>query len=109
MDLSALAQQALANVDLTSLATRVGVPPSIVEQVVGALLKYLGEPGDTVQQASAETGVPADRVGAILQQLGGEDALGKLGGLGGLAGGLAGGLGGLGGLAGGLGGMFGKK
>ena len=102
MDFAALAQQALANVDVTAIAARVGLPPDMVKMVVGALLKNHAEPGDTVGQAAGETGVASDQVGAILQQLGGADALGKLGGLGGLAGGLDG-------LAGGLGGMFGKK
>lgn len=106
MDFAALAQQALANVDVASIATRVGLPPDLVKMVVGALLKYQAEPGDTVEQAAADTGVSTDQVGAILQQLGGADALGQLGGLGGIANALPGGLGGL---AGGLGGMFGKK
>lgn len=103
MDFAALAQQAARHVELPALAAKVGLPPDVVQMVLGALLKNNAEPGDTVQQASAETGVPEDKVAAILQQLGGAGALGKLGGL---TGSLPGGLGGL---AGGLGGMFGKK
>lgn len=103
MDFAALARLAAQHVDLTAIAGRAGLPPDMVELVVGSLLKNHPVSGDTVEQAAAETGVAPDQVSAVLEHMGGADMLGKLGGL---AGNLPGGLGGL---AGGLGGLFGKN
>ncbi len=89
------AMSALGGMDLSALAAKVGLTPEKVQMVMGALAKFQGQPGDTAQQAAAETGVDQSKVQQLIEQVGGEGALGKLSGM-------------MGGGAGGLGGMLGK-
>lgn len=87
--------QVAGNVDVASLAARVGLSPEQVEQAVQALGAAHAAPGDTVETAAADTGLPPDRLQQIVQHLGGEGVLGRVSALlgeqgGGLLGGLAG-------------------
>lgn len=100
--LDGLLGQVAGNVDVANLAEKVGLPHDQVEQAIAALAEAHPQPGDTVNQAAATTGLPADALQAIVAHIGGEGALGRFAGL--LEG--QGGLAGLGGLASGL---FGKS
>lgn len=97
--LDGLLGQVAANVDVKNLAEKVGLPPEQVEQAIQALGAAHPQPGDTVETASAQTGLPADQLRQIVAHLGGEGALGRLSGL----------LGAQGGALGGLGKMFGQS
>ena len=82
-----------------NLAAKVGLSPDEVESALAALGKAHLEGGDTVQSASAATGLPTDKLGAILDHIGGEGSLTRfasmLEGEGGLEGSLSAALGGL--------------
>jgi len=106
--------QAGENPIVQNLAAKVGLSPDQVAGAVAALTQAHTEPGDTVDSAAQQTGLPTDTLNQLLEHLGGEGALSHLAGaLGGAEGegGLSGMLGKLGGLAGGPegeGGMLGK-
>ena len=63
--------------ELENLAAKVGIDPKMAEQVVAALSEAHQQPGDTVQQAAARTGLDAGVVGQIVDHIGGEGSLGK--------------------------------
>lgn len=93
------------NVDIKNLAAKVGITPEQAESAVMALGKAHTAPGDTVDTASAETGLDSGILGQIVGHIGGEGSLGQFASL--LQGGEGGGImDKLGGLAGGL---FGGK
>lgn len=73
-----LAQATGGNLDIQALAQRVGLPPEQAEQAVAALGQAHQQDGDTVQTAAENTGLPADKLSAIVQHMGGEGALGQL-------------------------------
>ncbi len=75
-----LANKAMG-LDIGALAAKVGLSPDQVRQVLTALGKHHPEPGDTVAGATADTGLPRDKVESVLAQMGGEDALAKVSGL----------------------------
>ncbi len=93
---------AMGGLDLEGLAAKVGLTPEQVQQALAALGQAAPQPGDTAGAAAAQTGLPTDKLQALLAQVGGEEMVAKVSG-------MIGGAGGLGGLAGGLGGMFGKS
>ncbi len=66
------------NVDIASIAGKVGIDPAMAEKAVAALGNAHAQPGDTVEAASAQTGLDAGKLGQIMEQLGGEGALGQL-------------------------------
>ena len=81
----------LGGVDVDGLASRFGLDPDQVKQVVGTLAqKVAGEgkpPEQATGEAAAETGVPHETIQAMLPQLmaalgGGDGLAAKLGGLG---------------------------
>lgn len=85
---------------LDGLAARVGLTPEQVQMALQALGRAAPQPGDTADQAAAETGLPVGPLQQILAHLGGEGELSKItaalggdsgGGLGGMLGGLLGG------------------
>ena len=93
--LDGLLGQLGSNVDVANLAARVGLSPEQVEQAVHALGVAHPQPGDTVQTAAAQTGLPQDQLQQIVAHLGGEGGLGRFASLlgeqgGGVLGGLAG-------------------
>lgn len=79
--------------DIASIATKVGLSEAQAKQVAQAVARFAGQPGDTAEQAAAETGVEKGKVQQMLDLGGGEGAVAKIGGL--LGGGGLGGLGGM--------------
>ncbi|WNO54594.1 hypothetical protein [Stakelama saccharophila] len=76
--------------DIGALAAKVGLSEQQAKMVLQALAKFANQPGDTAEQASAETGVEKSKVEQLLSAVGGEGAVAKLGGA--LGGGGLGGL-----------------
>ena len=97
--LDGLLGQVAGNVDIKNLAERIGLSPEEVERAVHALGAAHPQPGDTVQTAAANTGLPEGKLQQIVEQLGGEGALGRFAAL----------LGEQGGMGNALGGLFGKS
>src|SRR3546814_1275163 len=75
--LDGLLGQITNNVDIANLAAKVGLDPAQVEQAVSALAQAHPQPGDTAEQAAATTGLSADSMRQIVDQIGGEGALGR--------------------------------
>ena len=63
--------------ELVNRATKLGISPEMAERAVAALGEAHQEPGDTVQQAAAKTGLDAGVLSQIVEQIGGEGSLGK--------------------------------
>lgn len=49
--------------------------------MIAALGQQQAQSGDMAEGAADQTGLPLDKIQALIAQIGGEDALGKLGGL----------------------------
>ena len=79
--------------DLGAIATKIGLSEAQAQQVTAAVARFAGQPGHTATQAADDTGVERSKVQQMMDMVGGEGALAKVGGM----------LGG-----GGLGGMLGK-
>lgn len=102
------------NLDVSGIASQLGIDPSVAQTAIAALGAAHGQDGDTVQAASDATGIDADTLNQVVGALGGHEGLGQvaqaLAGspeaqnlLGSLVGGDAGGLAGL------AGSLFGSK
>jgi hypothetical protein len=63
--------------EIANLAAKVGIDPKLAEQAVAALGEAHQQPGDTVQQAAARTGLDAGTVSQIVGHIGGEGSLGR--------------------------------
>jgi len=63
--------------DVANLAAKVGLSPEHVEAAVAALAKFHPMEVDTAEGASAETGIPTDKLQEIIGHIGGEGALGR--------------------------------
>ncbi len=61
--------------DVTNLATKLGIDPAMAEKAIAALGKAHQAPGDTVETASAATGLPTDTLNQIVSAIGGEGSL----------------------------------
>lgn len=61
--------------DVTNLAQKVGIPPAMAEMAIAALAKAHPMQGDTVQLASAQTGLESSVLTAIVEHIGGEGSL----------------------------------
>lgn len=72
-----LGQAGGGDTTIQNLAEKVGLPPEQVEQAVAALGQAHGQDGDTVQTASENSGIPADKLSEIVQHIGGEGSLGQ--------------------------------
>lgn len=70
-----LGQASGGTVDMQTLAQRVGLPPEQAEQAVAALARAHQQQGDPIQTAAANTGLPTDKLSAIVQDVGGEGTL----------------------------------
>ena len=63
--------------EIANMAAKVGIDPKLAEQAVAALGEAHQQPGDTVSQAAAKTGLDAGVVSQIVEHIGGEGSLGK--------------------------------
>ena len=63
---------------IAGLAAKVGLSEEQVKSAMAALGKAHPEPGDTVADAAATTGLSADKLQDLVGQIGGENALGKI-------------------------------
>jgi len=63
--------------EIANLAAKVGIDPKMAEKVVAALGEAHQQPGDTVSQAAAATGLDAGVVSQIVEHIGGEGSLGR--------------------------------
>lgn len=79
--LDGILAQVAGNASVAGLAGKVGLTPQQVEMALAALSRAHHEPGDTVSQASEQTGLPQDKLSQILGHVGGEGALGPLAGM----------------------------
>jgi hypothetical protein len=75
--LNSILGQVSKNATVQNLAARIGLSPEQVEQAIAALSKAHMSPGDTVETASKDTGIPADKLSRIVQHIGGEGSLGQ--------------------------------
>lgn len=92
--LDSIMQQVSGSPDTVSaLAEKVGIDPSMAEKAVAALGASHAEDGDTVELAAEKTGMDTGALSGIVDQLGGEGALGDIAGK--LQGGEGGGLSGI--------------
>ncbi len=77
--LDSIMQQVSGSPDtVASLAEKVGIDPAMAEKAVAALGASHGEDGDTVELAAQKTGMDAGALSGIMEQMGGEGALGDL-------------------------------
>jgi hypothetical protein len=67
------------SVDIANLATKVGLDPALAEKAVAALGAAHPQPGDTVATAAAKTGIDAGTLSQVVEHLGGEGALARVG------------------------------
>jgi len=63
--------------EIANMATKLGIDPKLAERAVAALGEAHGQPGGTVQQAAAKTGLGAGVVSQLVEQIGGECSLGR--------------------------------
>lgn len=75
--LDGMLSQIGSQIDVQAIAARVGLPADKVESVIGALGIAHSQPSDTVETAANASGLSADKVGEIMNQLGGEVAISK--------------------------------
>lgn len=61
--------------DVVNLAEKVGVSPSMAEKAIAALAHSHQMKGDTVELASAQTGLDTGVLSQIVEQIGGEGSL----------------------------------
>ena len=79
--LDGILSQVSGNATVAGLADKVGLSPQQVEMAVAALGQAHHQPGDTVTQASQQTGLPQDKLSQIVRHLGGESALRPIAGM----------------------------
>ncbi|WP_341631686.1 hypothetical protein [Sphingomonas agri] len=75
--LDSILGQVSENATIQNLAAKVGLTPEQVESAVAALGQAHAQEGDTVETASATTGLPADKLNEIVDHIGGEGSLGR--------------------------------
>ena len=77
--LDSIISQAGSDSAIQAISEKFGIDPSLIETAIAALGKAHAEPGDTVEIASAKTGLDAGILLQIVEQLGGEFVLGEIG------------------------------
>jgi hypothetical protein len=65
------------NVDVANMASKLGIDKSIAEKAIAALGQAHAEPGDTVEDAAAKTGLDTGVLSQIVDHIGGEGSLGE--------------------------------
>jgi hypothetical protein len=68
------------NLDIASIAGKVGIDPKMAEMAVTALGMSQPEPGDTIAGAAAKTGLDPATLSQIAEQLGGAGGLDQIAG-----------------------------
>lgn len=63
--------------DVANLAEKVGIDPAVAERAIATLGQTHQMQGDTVELASARTGLDTSVLSQIVQQIGGEGSLGE--------------------------------
>lgn len=63
--------------DVGNMASKLGIPAELAEKAVAALGQSHAEPGDTIAGAAAKTGLDVGTLQQIVEQIGGEGALGQ--------------------------------
>lgn len=63
---------------LNELGAKLGLSPEQLQAATAALGKAHAEPGDTVESASAATGLSADTLTQLMQGIGGEGTLANI-------------------------------
>ncbi|MEP3420380.1 MAG: hypothetical protein ABJN35_01475 [Erythrobacter sp.] len=77
--LDGIMQQVAGSPDtVAALAEKVGIDPAMAEKAVAALGASHAQDGDTVELAAEKTGLDAGALSGIMEQLGGEGALGSI-------------------------------
>jgi len=66
------------NLDVGGIADRLGIDPATAEKAITALGVAHPQPGDTVETASAQTGIDTSTLSQIVDQIGGASALSQL-------------------------------
>ena len=65
------------NVDIGSMAEKLGIDSALAEKAIAALGQSHQEEGDTLTGAAAKTGLDTGVLGQIVEQIGGEGSLGE--------------------------------
>jgi len=76
--LDSLLGQLGGNVDLASIAAKVGIDPAVAQTAVAALGQAHTAEGDTVETAAAQTGLDSGTLNSVLGALGGTAGLGQV-------------------------------
>lgn len=63
--------------DVANLASKVGIDPAMAEKAIATLGQTHQMEGDTVELASAQTGLDTGVLSQIVEQVGGEGSLGS--------------------------------
>ena len=69
--------QISSNVDVANLASKVGLDPVTAEKAITALGVAHQQPGDTVENAAAQTGIDSGILSQIVGHIGGDGSLGE--------------------------------
>lgn len=72
--------QGLGQQAANAVASKMGIDPSMAQAAIGALTQAHSQPGNTVTQASQQTGISPDVLSQIVEQVGGTGGLGALAG-----------------------------
>ena len=75
--LNSILSQLPGNIDIANLAAKVGLDPAMAEKAVAALGQAHVTPGDTVENAAAQTGLDAGVLQQVIGHIGGEGSLGQ--------------------------------
>ena len=76
--LDSILSQVGGNVDIASIAGKVGIDPAMAQQAVTALAAAHPQEGDTVQTAAAQSGIDPAMLTQVMSSMGGEGALGQV-------------------------------